>query len=119
MPAGLPATSRYHFDSQGRRCSLADYQVQISRAKREKPLPKYFEANDRIRYRVRSGDYLGKIANRYGVSVSSIKRWNGLKSNNLRVGQRLTIYPKRPGAVASAPTKTKTTTKHYEEPKRH
>ena len=77
-------------------------------AKREKPLPKYHETNDRIRYRVRSGDYLGKIANRYGVSVSSIKRWNGLKSNNLRVGQRLTIYPRRP--VASTSTKTKTTT---------
>ena len=64
-------------------------------AKREKPLPKYFESNDRIRYRVKSGDYLGKIARRYGVSVSSIKRWNGLKNNNLRVGQRLTIYPRR------------------------
>ncbi|MEN8185654.1 MAG: LysM peptidoglycan-binding domain-containing protein [Bacteroidota bacterium] len=72
-------------------------------AKREKPMPKYFEANDRIRYRVRSGDYLGKIARRYGVSVSSIKRWNGLRSNNLRVGQRLTIYPRR--AYASVPKK--------------
>ena len=30
-------------------------------AKREKPLPKYFETNDRTVYRVRSGDYLGKI----------------------------------------------------------
>ncbi len=64
--------------------------------KREKPLPKYYEANDRIRYRVRSGDYLGKIARRYGVRVSSIKKWNGLRSNNLRIGQRLTIYPRRP-----------------------
>jgi len=71
---------------------------------REKPLPKYFEANDRIRYRVRSGDYLGKIANRYGVSINSIKRWNGLKSNDLSVGQRLTIYPRRPAAVASVET---------------
>ena len=76
-------------------------------AKREKPLPKYFEANDRIRYRVRNGDYLGKIANRYGVSVSSIKRWNGLRSDNLRVGQRLTIYPRR--AVASAPASSSST----------
>ena len=70
-------------------------------AKREKPYPKYQEANERIRYRVRNGDYLGKIANRYGVSVSSIKRWNGLRSNNLRVGQRLTIYPRRPVASSS------------------
>ena len=81
-------------------------------AKREKPQPKYFEANDRIRYRVKSGDYLGKIANKYGVSVSSIKRWNGLKSNDLRVGQRLTIYPRRPVADASQPAKTNKTTKN-------
>lgn len=64
-------------------------------AKREKPLPKYFEMNQRIRYRVKSGDYLGLIAKRYGVSVRQIKKWNNLKSDNLRVGQRLTIYPKR------------------------
>ena len=53
-------------------------------------------AKDQIRYRVRSGDYLGKIAERYGVGVSQIKRWNGLRSNNLRVGQRLTIFPRKP-----------------------
>ena len=64
-------------------------------AKREKPLPKYFEMDKRIRYRVRSGDYLGKIANKFGVRVSQIKRWNGMRSNNLKVGQRLSIYPKR------------------------
>ncbi len=64
-------------------------------AKRGKPLPKYFEMNDRTIYRVRSGDYLGKIANKFGVSVSSIKRWNNMRSTRLRIGQRLTIYPKR------------------------
>lgn len=63
--------------------------------KREKPLPKYFEMNQRIRYRVRSGDYLGKIANRYGVSVKSIMKWNRLKSTRVNIGQRLTIYPRR------------------------
>ncbi|MEI6865290.1 transglycosylase SLT domain-containing protein [Flavicella sp.] len=64
-------------------------------AEREKPLPKYFEMNQRIRHVVRSGEYLGKIANKYGVRVSDIKRWNGMKTTNLRVGQRLIIYPKR------------------------
>jgi membrane-bound lytic murein transglycosylase D len=57
-----------------------------------------------ITYRVRSGDFLGKIAERYGVGVSQIKSWNGLRSNNLRVGQRLTIFPKRvPVAAATKP----------------
>ena len=67
---------------------------------REKALPQFFEQENKIRYRVRSGDYLGKIANRYGVSVSKIKRWNGLRSNNLRVGQRLTIYRRNPSSGA-------------------
>ncbi|NNK88613.1 MAG: LysM peptidoglycan-binding domain-containing protein [Flavobacteriaceae bacterium] len=66
-------------------------------AKREKPLPQFFNSDQNVRYRVRSGDYLGKIARIYGVRVSDIKRWNGLRSNNLRIGQRLTIYPRKPG----------------------
>ncbi|MDR5591374.1 lytic transglycosylase domain-containing protein [Christiangramia sp. SM2212] len=67
----------------------------------KKELPKYVETEDRIRYRVRSGDYLGKIAEKYGVGISSIKRWNNMRSNNLRVGQYLTIYPRKPVEVAS------------------
>lgn len=73
---------------------------------REKPLPQFFEQNDKVRYRVRSGDYLGKIAEKYGVSVSKIKRWNGLRSNRLRVGQRLTIYPSRPTSTKSSSNST-------------
>ncbi len=71
-------------------------------AKREKPLPKYFEMDKRIRYKVRSGDYLGKIANKFGVRVSDIKRWNGLRSHHLKVGQRLSIYPKKMGVSKQA-----------------
>ncbi|MGY0407500.1 MAG: LysM peptidoglycan-binding domain-containing protein [Polaribacter sp.] len=64
-------------------------------AKREKPLPKYFEMNRRIRYRVRNGDYLGKIAKKFGVRVSSLKRWNRMKTSRLKIGQRLNVYPKK------------------------
>lgn len=65
-------------------------------AKREKPLPRYLEADDKIIYRVKSGDYLGKIAEKYGVGVRQIKKWNHLRSTRLRIGQRLSIYPKKP-----------------------
>jgi len=71
--------------------------------KREKPLPQFFENDTKVRYRVRSGDYLGKIARKYGVRVSQIKRWNGLRSNNLKIGQRLTIYPRNPVASSNRP----------------
>lgn len=70
--------------------------VQQELAARENPLPQYVKAEEQIRYRVRSGDYLGKIAETHGVTVSQIKQWNGLRSNMLRVGQRLTIYPRKP-----------------------
>ena len=77
-------------------------------AKREKPLPRYFEMDKRIRYRVKSGDYLGKIANKYGVRVSQLKRWNRLKTSNLKIGQRLYIYPKRiPNSISKSTSKTK------------
>ena len=75
--------------------------------KREKPLPQFFNSDSKLTYRVRSGDYLGKIARRYGVRVSSIKRWNGLRSNNLRIGQRLTIYPRRPATSSTQVSSSK------------
>ncbi|WP_340201006.1 lytic transglycosylase domain-containing protein [Ascidiimonas sp. W6] len=77
-------------------------------AKREKPLPQLVKVDAKIRYRVRSGDFLGKIANRYGVRVRDIKRWNGLRSNNLRIGQRLTIYPRKPNFKAPKTSKKQT-----------
>ncbi|WP_261817480.1 N-acetylmuramoyl-L-alanine amidase [Vibrio gallicus] len=40
---------------------------------------------------VRSGEFLGKIASHYKVSVSSIRRENNLKSDTLKVGQKLKI----------------------------
>ena len=57
---------------------------------------------ERIVYRVKSGDVLGKIAMRYGTSVAKIKRWNGLKSDRIRVGQRLIIYRGGNGPAASS-----------------
>lgn len=74
--------------------------------KREKPLPELIETKSQIRYRVKSGDYLGKIARRYGVRISDLKRWNGLRTNNIRIGQRLTIYPRSPYIPKKAPTKS-------------
>ena len=76
--------------------------------KREKPLPQFFESKNRVRYRVKSGDYLGRIARLYGVRVSQIKQWNGLRSNNLRIGQRLTIYPRKPYFASNASKASKT-----------
>lgn len=75
----------------------------------EKPMPQFVAVKNQIRYRVKSGDYLGKIAARYGVGVRQIQRWNGLRSSRLRVGQRLIIFPKRPYIPKSKGTQTAST----------
>ena len=86
-------------------------------AKREKPLPKYFEMDKRIRYKVRSGDFLGKIANKFGVRISDIKRWNRMKTSRLKIGQRLSIYPKKM-AIPKSAIKVSSTKKNKKETKK-
>lgn len=53
-------------------------------------------------YTVRSGDSLHAIANRYSLTVNTIKDINKLSSNNLRIGQVLSI-PAEPGSPAGSP----------------
>jgi len=73
--------------------------VQKELDKKEKPLPKFYKLRNYLVYRVRSGDYLGRIARKFHTSVRRIKRMNGLRSNRLRVGQKLKIYARYPVAV--------------------
>lgn len=47
---------------------------------------------EHIVHRVRSGESLGLIAQRYGVRVSEIKEWNNINGSLIHSGQRLTIY---------------------------
>lgn len=42
-------------------------------------------------HKIRSGETLGTIARKYGVTVSQLKRWNNLKGHNIRAGKRLKI----------------------------
>ncbi|WP_456425969.1 LysM peptidoglycan-binding domain-containing protein [Rhodocaloribacter sp.] len=42
-------------------------------------------------HRVRRGENLTKIAKKYGVTVADLRRWNGLRGDHLRVGQRLKV----------------------------
>jgi peptidoglycan lytic transglycosylase D len=43
-------------------------------------------------YRVKNGDSLYLIALKHRVTVAALKEWNHLSGNQLRIGQRLTIY---------------------------
>ncbi len=47
-------------------------------------------------YTVRSGDTLYSIAQRAGVSVAALQRWNDLEGTALQIGQTLRLRPPRP-----------------------
>lgn len=57
---------------------------------------------------VKKGETITSISRRYKCSVTDIRAWNGLKSNYLKPGQKLTIYTpgKVPVAAPAAATDT-------------
>lgn len=64
-------------------------------------------------YTVRSGDSLGKIASRNHTTVARLKSWNNLRSDNIRIGQKLKIYSGKgpaPSVSSSSSSKPATTT---------
>ena len=68
----------------------ASHDIQVAEADsamRLVPLP----TTRRITYRVRSGDTLSTIAARFGVKTADIRKQNRLKSNMIKVGQRLRL----------------------------
>jgi membrane-bound lytic murein transglycosylase D len=66
-------------------------------AQRHAALP----SGEKTVYRVKSGDTLSEIADRYGTSVSRIRSWNNLsRRRHIYPGQRLAIYTNRPAAAA-------------------
>ena len=52
------------------------------------------------KYKVRAGDNLGAIGRKFGVSVTSLKKWNGLDDSNIRAGDFL--YVESPGIESPA-----------------
>lgn len=63
--------------------------------------PKQSEGTGSTTYTVKSGDTLSGIGYRYGVSVQDLKSWNGLKSDMIYVGQKLSV--KGNGTVTAPP----------------
>ena len=63
-----------------------------------------------MQYRVRKGDTLGGIADRYSVSPDDIRKWNHLKAAHVGRGMVLRIYTVG-GAPEASPTRSKARSK--------
>ncbi len=70
-------------------------------------------AQDKIVHKVKSGESLGLLSKKYGVSVASIKKWNHLRSNTVQIGQKITIYNSSAAAQTAEVNKEASTEKTY------
>lgn len=66
-----------------------------------------------VRYRAKRGDTVESVADEFNVTVSELKKWNGMRSNRLVAGMRLKIYP---GVTGPAPVKASVTVARAEAP---
>ena len=66
--------------------------MQIWRAGAGNPKPVERSTTQTIHV-VKKGETLGKIAQKYKCSVTNLKKWNNLTSNNIKIGQKLKVYP--------------------------
>ncbi len=51
-------------------------------------------SNKTSKYKVRSGDSLGKIALKYGVTTAQLRKWNKLSNDKIRIGNVLIVHAK-------------------------
>lgn len=74
---------------------------------REEDAPVELTPVDNVRYEVAPGDTVGGIAQRYGVSVQDIVRWNNLRNvNAISIGQVLVIRTRQAGGERRRETYT-------------
>ena len=59
-------------------------------------------------YRIRSGDNLGAIAARFGVSVRDLQNWNGLRGTRITAGKFLIVRPPSQSGGSSSASRTAT-----------
>lgn len=70
--------------------------------------------NNLLYHKVKTGENLRQIALRYNVSIEQLMEWNGLRTTNIYVGQKLSVYSSQTVApVTPAPTTPPPPAKKY------
>jgi len=100
-------TSKHHIRA-GRWIKIPSRGYVYSKRTKRAPSP---QGADVSTYSVKKGDSLWLIAKRFGTTISEIKRLNGLRQNDLSIGQIIKIRGTDMGAKKTTPSKTYTVRK--------
>ena len=74
--------------------SIYNYKPEVYQKRRSTvaiATPKSSSSGKAVYHRIRNGETLGGIAAKYGVSVSQLRRLNGIKGSNIRAGKSIRI----------------------------
>ena len=111
MPRFL-ANRKAILDSARQKKTFSDnYEVLVTKIDREEVVETSVAGSKYVTvkkyHKVRKGENLGNIADKYNVSLAQIKKWNRIKGTNIKIGQKLTINTTvkqkiKPSKVSSA-----------------
>lgn len=71
--------------------SIYNYKPEVYQKRRSTVAVQDIPASKAVYHRIKNGETLGGIAARYGVSVSQLRRLNGITGSNIRAGKSLRI----------------------------
>lgn len=69
--------------------------------------------NSAYKYKVKKGDSLKNIAKKFGVSVATLKKWNGIKGNSIAKGKTLKILSNERSSYGDNSSRTSGTLNYH------
>ncbi|MFA6026134.1 MAG: LysM peptidoglycan-binding domain-containing protein [Ignavibacteriaceae bacterium] len=90
----------------GQKLKISVESNRSSFASAEEKTEKIYTAQKTFKYKVRRGESIGKIADKFGVKVNQIRKWNNLASNTIMVGEVLKIHNPESASMGDAISKT-------------
>lgn len=104
--SGTPTSIAKNNKSQ--KIDTASYTAAAISLEKNKITYEYITKNVTKKHKVKRGENLSLIADKYEVSTADIKKWNKLRSNNLMAGKELSIKTTERVKVAKKSTTPKT-----------
>jgi membrane-bound lytic murein transglycosylase D len=89
---GIGLSKLRSWNGLGRRSLIHPGQKLVVRESRETSESQETSEGHRLTYRIRKGDTLTKIAQRFSVSIEEIRRWNNLANDRIVAGESLAIF---------------------------
>ena len=101
-----PARQSAAASSSSKKNSKASHENQSAAAKSKKQKAAEASSSKASTHKLKNGESLSSLSKKYGVSIEEIKKANGMKNDNLRAGDNITIPAKKSSSAKSGSSKS-------------